>query len=204
MTPYETLGVQPDATDAQIRKAFRSLAQKHHPDKGGDHDTMQAVQAAHDCLSDPDRRKRFDETGLQDRPKPLRDRAMATLRDIILKCIDDTENLNTAPLLRLVRKYIQGEIRTGQAHLEKARKRSAKRQTALKRLKHLSNTEDLLCRLIQADIDSIEAGAQGIVDVMNVFEEAQAILVDYEYQVDRPVEPTTTTAQISWGDIFKM
>ena len=34
--PYKTLGVQENADDIQIKKAYKKLAMQHHPDKGGD------------------------------------------------------------------------------------------------------------------------------------------------------------------------
>ncbi len=63
-TPYETLGVKPDATAAQIKSAYLKLAKKHHPDLNpGDRkaeETFKAISAAHDLLEDPERRARFD------------------------------------------------------------------------------------------------------------------------------------------------
>lgn len=62
--PYQVLGVARDATPAQIRAAFRSLAKKHHPDLNpGDkaaEETFKSLGAAHDLLSDPERRARYD------------------------------------------------------------------------------------------------------------------------------------------------
>jgi DnaJ-class molecular chaperone len=62
--PYEVLGVSRRATDAEIKKAFRSLAKKHHPDtKGGDtaaQKRFQEISAAYDILGDKDKRAKFD------------------------------------------------------------------------------------------------------------------------------------------------
>lgn len=49
-TAYGVLGVPVDATWLEIQKAYRLLAAKHHPDKGGDTDTFVAVKAAYDRL----------------------------------------------------------------------------------------------------------------------------------------------------------
>ncbi len=46
LTHYQTLGVSPDAKHDAIRGAFRSLAVRHHPDKGGDPLLFQAIQEA--------------------------------------------------------------------------------------------------------------------------------------------------------------
>lgn len=57
---YETLGVDRDASLDDIRKAYRSEAQKHHPDRGGDAERMQALNQARDTLLDADARAAYD------------------------------------------------------------------------------------------------------------------------------------------------
>ncbi|WP_291278672.1 J domain-containing protein [Galactobacter sp.] len=57
---YRVLGLAPDADDEQIRKAFRSLSRRHHPDLGGDAETYRAVTVAYTVLSDAEQRRRYD------------------------------------------------------------------------------------------------------------------------------------------------
>jgi DnaJ-class molecular chaperone len=61
--PYQTLGVNRDATADEIKRAYRKLASKHHPDKGGDKTRFQEIQAAYDVLSDANRRAAHDNPG---------------------------------------------------------------------------------------------------------------------------------------------
>lgn len=62
--PYAALGVKRDASQDEIRRAYRKLARKHHPDLNpGDkaaEEKFKRVAAAHDLLSDPEKRARFD------------------------------------------------------------------------------------------------------------------------------------------------
>src|ERR1700740_78326 len=63
-TPYEVLGVKPDASADEIRKVYRKLAKQYHPDlnpgKPEAEERFKAVSAAYDLLSDPDKRARYD------------------------------------------------------------------------------------------------------------------------------------------------
>ena len=57
---YATLGVARNATTDEIKKAFRKLASKNHPDKGGDTQKFQEIQAAYDVLGDAVKRAQYD------------------------------------------------------------------------------------------------------------------------------------------------
>ncbi len=64
---YEVLGVARDATADQIKKAYRGLARKHHPDANPGDKTAEVkfkeVQNAYDILSEPEKKARFDQFG---------------------------------------------------------------------------------------------------------------------------------------------
>ena len=61
-THYDTLGLTPTATELQIKQAYRRLAQKLHPDRGGDPVAFQKVTKAYEVLTDPKQRETYDKT----------------------------------------------------------------------------------------------------------------------------------------------
>ncbi len=72
---YSILGVKRDASQDDIKRAFRRLASQHHPDKGGDTERFQEIQEAYATLSDEQRRREYDN------PTPLRSGAGADAFD---------------------------------------------------------------------------------------------------------------------------
>lgn len=60
MDYYEILGVNKTSSQDEIKKAYRKLAMKHHPDKGGDEQRFKEISVAYDTLSDPQKRSEYD------------------------------------------------------------------------------------------------------------------------------------------------
>ena len=67
--PYEVLGVDKSASESDIKKAYRNLARKLHPDKNPSPDAeeqFKRVSRAYEILSDAEKRRMFDMTGQTD------------------------------------------------------------------------------------------------------------------------------------------
>lgn len=60
MDYYSTLGLNKGATNEEIKKAYRSMAMKHHPDRGGNEQRFKEIEEAYRTLSDPQKKQMFD------------------------------------------------------------------------------------------------------------------------------------------------
>ena len=61
--PYLVLGIDRNCNDDDIKKAFRKLALREHPDKGGDPEKFKEIQSAYEILSDKDKKNKYDKFG---------------------------------------------------------------------------------------------------------------------------------------------
>ena len=67
MDYYETLGITKEATELEVKKAYRKLAHKYHPDKaGGDASKFKEISEAYQVLSDSGKRQSYDRFGSVD------------------------------------------------------------------------------------------------------------------------------------------
>jgi len=86
MNPYTELDVPVDASLETIKQRYRTLAQMHHPDKGGDEELFKRIKLAYEILSDPIRRKQYDITG-ETTTTNAKDEAVQNLVQILLHVV---------------------------------------------------------------------------------------------------------------------
>lgn len=97
---YDELGVEPSASPEEIKKAYYAQSKKRHPDKDGDAEDFARLSNAYEVLSDPERRRLYDETG-QDRVRSLEAEVQNELMLLFSHLL--TIEKPTAPLLDIAR-----------------------------------------------------------------------------------------------------
>ena len=71
MNYYATLGLERSASADEIKSAYRKLAMKHHPDRGGDEKKFQEITEAYETLGDPNKKAFYDQGGHQPQGNPF-------------------------------------------------------------------------------------------------------------------------------------
>lgn len=194
MNPYATLGLNPDATEEDVREAYRRKAKDTHPDApGGNADEFRKVASAHLVLKDPVRRKRYDETGeADDRADNPDVGALNIIAGMIETIIREGSDAMTVDLIDAMRQQLDDIIKKLGAAITKgnaARKRAAKMQ---KRFKRKSQGTNMLDRMIQHQIDGIDRSIAQVTADKAKHERAREIILDYSFDVEKLPIPTVT------------
>ncbi len=180
---YDTLGIKPDATAADIKKAYRRKAGKAHPDKGGDGKDMAEINRAYAVLGDEQRRIEYDRTGSDGDTKTLADYAdeiLASLFSEVIEKAGDDNPLTVAK--RALGEYI-AELKQKQAAGQRRIARLAKQRGRVK-----SKTgQNLYAALIDAKVDQQEKALESLAVLIERHAAALKALDDYE--ADDPPAP---------------
>ena len=112
---YEILGVPKTATPDEIKKSHRKLVRKFHPDvnkDAGASDKFKEVQEAYDILSDPEKRKRYDQFGHAGDRRNIRQRRQQAdvIADVPILGQGDAETLGARQPDRLDRLADEGNL----------------------------------------------------------------------------------------------
>lgn len=194
---YEELGVQPDATDEEIRAAYRRKAKGAHPDRpGGDAGKMAQANRAYETLISPDRRLTYDRTG-EDRPPPIDRRAQDLVTSNVLAWMgsDDTSGDLVADVTKHFaqqQKDLLKKVVEGTAFAAKLRKRVSK-------LKYRGKGADLVRFAVIQKIRETKQLIEKLKDQADVFDRAKELLRTYEYEVEVPPSQSLSIADLLGG-----
>jgi curved DNA-binding protein CbpA len=196
---YDALAVAKDATAEQIKKAYRKLAMKHHPDKGGDDKTFQELSKAYSILSDEDKRKRYDETG---QVEEERDPFNEILASFISDLQEQMDSLND-DIIEKGKKKIKKEIKEINLARIQTDNKIKYLNFFLKRIK--KDTESNIFRLvIENKIQQLTTKLEAINKSMDILKRMQDIFNgDLEYDFNSEDEYTSSKEEYP-DDVFEI
>lgn len=118
---YDILGVPRDAKPRDIKAAYRKRAAAAHPDKGGSDEALQAINQAWEILGDPEKRRRYDETGEMAGAESMTSPGEVLFLQVLDEMINEMLMQGEGNLLKEIQKKLasrEKEIRVGHRRLQ--------------------------------------------------------------------------------------
>lgn len=207
MNPYEALGVPHDATDAQIKAAYRNRSKEAHPDTGGDAEAFAELKAAYDVLRNPHARTHYDATGeiltrqADNEAAAVLSMIAAAVEDVLIKVGPAYAEVD---LVKAACEVIEGQKR------DRAKKGAAGRDLRAKwadmrdRCTVDGGGENYMARIFEARISDIDHMLRVHAEADALADRALAILAGHRYRADAPKKRGVgqTTYQSAMAEMY--
>lgn len=180
MTLYDTLGVDKNATQEDIKQAWKDKAKECHEDAGGDHDSMVEVNKAYVVLKDPVKRDRYDKTGETD-GQSFEARFQQYVQTIFMTLVD-SHDVDYTDLIGEFKAYTEMIIEDNGKRVADAEKRLKKLQKVFDRVE--SAAENRIGMVLQNNMDNIKLEIGVIEDNIKFMGECLECLKAYSYKTD--------------------
>ena len=191
MNPYTELDVSITASTEEIKQRYRTLAQMHHPDKGGDEEMFKRIKLAYEILSDPVRRKQYDITG-ETTTTNAKDEAISNIIQIILHVVPSF-NADEEDLIKIAEDETRAMLDMVNKDIVNTESQIKNFEKVLKKLRIKNNSENVLESIILKQIQIRKKDLLTFHRNVKVCMLMLEILKDYEYGLmnlifDKPEE----------------
>jgi len=199
MDPYEVLGVDQEATREEIKRAYKKLSQKYHPDKdGGDAQKMVDINVAYEILCDPERRKAYDEFGDISSDLNPRKEAKQIIRACFIAVVEHADNLDDLNMVESLRRNIEkvideeySSIMTSKVEIDKYNKAKSKllsgNQFLVDELDRRINQYQLSIKSCEYKIKVLRIGLELLYDVDWEFEDDDRPTITFKRLANNPM-----------------
>jgi curved DNA-binding protein CbpA len=189
-TPYDILEVTKDADADAIKKSYRKLAMKHHPDKGGSTEKFQQIVRAYDVLSDTEKRRYYDEHGEEKKSK--KDIAIAHLVSLMREVIEQDPRPEASDLFAMVKKHIDRVLADVRSKIETLNRHTRKYEKLRKRFHRKKDGENFMEGLVEQTIQEDKTKLAALEEDLKMGEEMLRLVNDYSFQQDSSAAPIIT------------
>lgn len=187
---YDDLGVAPDATEAEIRAAYRQRAKTAHPDTGGSREAFDRISLAHEVLTDATRRARYDADGTTgERRDTSEEEAMTVVAMIVAQAIGKARDPRIEPLMSYIDDIIRETREPGIAELLRLEKRARHWEKLEDRFKAKEEDAiglDIVANVIQRQREENDRAIAEVKRKIGIVERAAEILQALVYEPDMP------------------
>lgn len=187
MKLHDDLGVKADATESDIRKAYRKRAKATHPDQdGGDEDDFKRVAHAMAVLGDPARRAHYERTGDDGRANPVdhvRQAALALVAAQVTAAVQ-SDMASAVNFQANAMGFLKSEIAKLKLQDDHTDRSIVKAQKNRKRWKLKQGKPDVLAPILDAYMREREMIKAKIKEAIEIHEMAVDIISGYDYELD--------------------
>lgn len=191
---YDTLGVGEKATKPQLKKAYRDLAKKLHPDRGGDVEAFQEIQHAYMILYSDKSREEYDRTGVTGSIKSELNEAYASVAQLFNSVIEQAlGSLEQVDMVKVCREQVVKHISEAKEGISKLETRAGRLKLAEGRLskkkkskkkKAQNMQENVLEGVISEHRVNCDKNIAQLEKKISICELMTILLEDYNYKVD--------------------
>lgn len=188
MSLYDDLGIDKDASEAEIKAAHRRAAKRHHPDTGdNDREAFDRAQRAAVILRDPLKRERYDRDGtVEDEAEVDRELqgAVSLMNEVFQAALATAPSLERTDIIGGARAILAESIRNVEQEQARTRADMRKFEKAARRLKHKGKGPNMLGQIIDDQIKGCQAQIDRLDLNIAAHKRARTMLDEYDWTVD--------------------
>lgn len=200
---YATLGLDRACTAEQIKKAYRNMAKKHHPDIGGDPKHFALVKTAYDTLKDKQKRQNYDEYGVigdsvtVNKGELVENRLRQVFMLVLSKCpLEELESVNIVARMRAEVLQAINKLEVNKAKTKEGKDATKKVLKIIeKRLKRKGQKINFLVEMLRWGLTESDQNVFQIEKELGVHAEMLKCLEEFSYECELGV-------QRGWSPVF--
>lgn len=171
---YVILCVLRTATDEEIKRAYKLLAHKNHPDKGGDIEEFRKIQKAYEVLSDFERRKQYDETGNY---ADVTNEDLSLLATFIRTAMShiNQSNFFNADIFAVVESLIDSTISQTESNIRELSTRITIESHVLSKIK---KRDTIFCTVIAGNLDVMSKNIEGLTERLVILNRVKDLFME--------------------------
>lgn len=198
--PYDILGVERDADEAQLKAAYRRHAKVAHPDSGGDSETFAHLQKAYALLLDPVRRKVYDDTGYDVEFADAAElQALVMIEKLVTDAVLDEREPGSFDPVAVMQASLSEELRKARFSKSELERHASRIGLHLERLGKRAG-RDVLAHMFRARVEAISKAVAETEAKIKATERAVDMLTGYIYELDPPPLPDASVANLEWAE----
>lgn len=183
--PYVELGIDENASLEEIKKAYRQKSKETHPDKeGGSDEAFKKVNEAYKILEDPERRKKFDETGsIEDFDDDKF--VISKITELFFEVIDAyAHQIDVIDIVEVLIKSVNKGIENGEKQKIAIKATIERLEATVGNIKRKDGEENLFDQLLNSRIQGLKYNLEMVNNGIERSQKMKEIIEGYESNTD--------------------